>query len=508
MGGPDMRTAVSVFVIAALASPCHATFIGHPEFGSGATVPVAWADFDGDGDLDLAVGNYSSANRLFINDGDGSFTETSEFGSGATFAVAWGDYDNDGDPDLAVGNGGVNYLYVNNGDGTFSREVQFGVENTVAAAWADADGDGDLDLALGNGILGNTREQNQLWVNNGDGTFSESQQFGARQSCTVVWADYDNDGDPDLAVGNGGFGASQQNYLYVNNGDGSFREEEQFGQGDTSTMVWGDYDNDGDLDLAVGNWDGGQNYLYVNNSDGSFTAREEFGARDPNTMAWADFDHDGDLDLAVGNGDFETADANYLYVNNGDGTFTERAEFGLGSTDSVAWGDVDNDGDLDVAVGNEHSPRENELYLNEHDAADFLIVHLEGRFHVRGPGFSNRDAVGAKVSVYAPGHLGELDQLLGYREVAAHGGFSSQNAIHAHFRPARLGMGRRPHRLARQPRTAPRAGHRGCEGGRHAIGAGRQRSDQPAPSHRSAGRTAVIGVRGWTRCQGRRLRHF
>jgi hypothetical protein len=410
-----------------------AGFTEELQFGAGHTIPVAWGDADGDGDLDLAVGNFGEQNQLFVNAGDGTFLEAPLFGAGATFAVVWADYDNDGDLDMAVGNGSnqQNKLFIKDG-AAYTEEPQFGLLRTNAMAWGDYDNDGDVDLAVGNGLL-NVPQQNYLYINNGDGTFTEDALFGAGQSASIGWADYDGDGDLDLAVGNGGFGAEGQNDLYINNGDGTFTEEAQFGAGDTACLVWGDADGDGDLDLAAGNWNDGQNVLYVNNGDGTFAADPQFGLRDTNTLAWGDADDDGDLDMAVGNGDFSSAESNYLYVNEGDGTFTEEAQFGEGSTDALAWGDAGGDGDLDVAAGNEHTPAQNYLYVNDDDGGGHLAVHLIGRFHVLGQGYSNRDGIGSKVSVYESGFLGDPDHLLGYREVSAHGGFASQGPLDPHF---------------------------------------------------------------------------
>ena len=418
-----------------LPSAARSAFVEVPQFGTGATICVAWADADLDGDLDVAVGNYfNQANELYVNNGNGTFTRQTPFGNDNTFAVVFGDYDNDGDPDLAVGNGAnqQNRLYVNQGNGAFAVQNQFGLFSTVALAWADYDLDGDLDLAVGNGILG-ANQQNFLYVNNGDGTFTGVANFGLLQTDSVAWGDFDADGDPDLAVGNGGFGSIQQNYLYVNNGDGTFTGFPEFGTGDTACLAWGDVDRDGDLDLAVGNWNATQCRLYVNNGNFTFTGRDEFGARDTNTLAWGDADLDGDLDVAVGNGDFTTADQNYLYVNDGTGNFTETPEFGLGSTDGVAWGDFDGDGDLDLAVGNEHTPTQNYLYVNVAPAGTWLVLRLVGHFHDLGTGYSNRDGIGAKVSVYEAGFIGQPDHLLGFREIAAHGGFASQNDIAPSF---------------------------------------------------------------------------
>jgi FG-GAP-like repeat/ASPIC and UnbV/FlgD Ig-like domain len=411
-----------------------ASFTVRQEFGAGTTISVAWGDYDNDGFPDVAVGNSGGGCALYVNNGNGTFTGHAEFGADHTFAVVWGDFDNDGDLDIGVGNGSndLNYIYVNNGDGTFAQGPTLGRKKTTSLAWGDYDNDGDLDIAVGNGILG-TEDANRLFVNNGDGTFTSVAAFGMGQTASVVWGDFDNDGDLDLAVGNGGFGYIGQNYLYVNNGDGTFTERAEFGLGDTACLAWGDYDNDGDLDMAVANWNGGQSYLYINNGYGTFTAKAEFGMGDPNTVSWGDYDNDGDLDLAQGNGDFTSAAQNYLYINNGDGTFTPQPEFGLGSTDAMAWGDFDIDGDLDLAVGNEHHPTDNYLYVNNENDADFLSIHLVGHYYDLGTPYSNRDGIGAKVAVYEAGYLGDAAHLLGYREIEAHGGFSPQSQIDAHF---------------------------------------------------------------------------
>lgn len=417
------------------------SFTERPEFGARATLTVAWADFDLDGDPDLAVGNANGAgNQLYVNQGDGTFVGRDEFGVGNTFALAWGDFDNDGDPDMAVGNGGLdlNYLYVNNGDGTFTGHAEFGFYHTVGMAWADFDRDGDLDLALGNGILG-TNEQNYLYVNNGDGTFTALARFGTSQTDSVAWGDANGDGFLDLAAGNGGFSASQQNFLFVNNaGNTTFTTQSQFGTGDTSSVAWVDVDNDGDLDLGVMNWGNGQSMLYRNSGAAVFTATLQFGIGDPNSLAWGDFDFDGDLDLAQGNGNFTSAAQNRLWINGGTGTFVSSAQFGLGSTDAVAWADADGDGDLDLAAGNEHHPTQNYLYTNGSALGGSVAILTRGHVHDRGAGYSNRDGIGAELRFYEAGFIGDPAHLLGLRQVEAQGGFAPQNE-----RTVRFGLGTR-----------------------------------------------------------------
>lgn len=409
------------------------------EFGDTPNISLAWGDYDNDGDPDLALANVSGANLLYTQNPDHSFTESNQFGAGTTFVVLWADYDNDGDLDMAIGdNGGQNELYVNTGSG-FVGEPQFGAGLTTAMAWADCDNDGDLDLAVGNGIL-HTDQQNFIYINNGDLSFTGRPEFGAHQTGSLVWGDYDGDGDPDLAVGNGGFGENQQNYLYVNNGDCTFEEQVQFGAEDTASIAWADTDNDGDLDLGVGNWneETNTNYLYVNNGNRTFTQLTPFDARnsrDTNTITWGDFNNDGWVDNAAGNGDFQSADENDLFVNVGGGLneFVRLAEFGLGSTDGLAWADYDGDGDLDVAAANEHSSAQNYLYVNTIDDGASISLGLVGHRHDLGSGFSNRDGIGAKVYAYEAGFMDDPDHLLGMREISAHGGFTCQNSMEAFF---------------------------------------------------------------------------
>ncbi|MCK5018296.1 MAG: VCBS repeat-containing protein, partial [Candidatus Peribacteraceae bacterium] len=233
---------------------------------------------------------------------------------------------------------------------SYSIESLFGTsaDFTRSVAWGDYDHNGYLDLAVGN------NGQNYLYQNNGDGTFAEIAAFGAGNTISVAWGDYDHNGYLDLAVGNNG-----QNYLYQNNGDETFTPIAAFGAGDTTSVAWGDYDHNGYLDLAIGNF-GQQNYLYQNNGDKTFTPIVAFGAGDTTSVAWGDYDHNGYLDLAIGN----FGQQNYLYQNNGDETFTPNVAFGSGLTESIAWGDYDNNGYIDLAIGNQG---QNYLYQNNGD---------------------------------------------------------------------------------------------------------------------------------------------
>ncbi len=430
-----MRKLLTYLCAIALIGPgsARAAFFEELQFGTGLTIPIAWEDFNGDGHLDLTVGNYNQPDQLFVSDGAGGFNFHSTVGGNrSTFAVAWADFDNDGDPDLAVGSYSQNHLFINDGSGNLTETSEFGGDRSIAIAWGDCNNDGHLDLAVGNGILGPS-QQNKLYLSDGDGGFIEHDEFGLLQTCSIAWGDCDGDGDLDLAVGNGGFNYIGQNGLYIGDGSGGFTYRAEFGIDDTACLAWSDSDNDGDLDLAVGNWNNGQNLLYVNDGSGNFTELPRFGALDCNTLAWGDANNDGLLDVAVGNGDFGSADNNFLYLNLGGNNFQETVEFGQGSTDGVAWADYDGDGDLDLASGNEHSPTQNYLYTNQAGAGVFLRITLEGLFHENGAGFSNRDGIGAKLFVYSAGQIGDPAHLLGYREIETHGGFSSQGERTAHF---------------------------------------------------------------------------
>ena len=338
-------------------------------FGTGS----AWGDYDGDGHLDLYVCNWGGANNaLYRNNGDGTFVDVaSEAGvwrsmTNETTSAAWGDYDGDGHLDLYVTDwASQDWLYRNNGDGTFSNATEAGVNldprgNEMAAAWGDYDGDGDPDLYLCKYYFANA-----LYRNNGNGTFTNvAEEAGVgdeRDSEDALWVDYDGDGNLDLYVIN----RAQENTLYRNEGDGTFEEvscalgvrNREIGKGGR----WGDYDGDGDLDLFLANI--GANTLYKN-QNGKFTdVAFEAGVRDTKPgwlsydAAWGDYDGDGDLDLYVASGaDSFGGEINFLYSNNGDGTFSdvtsEEMPAMLDSSTACAWVDYDGDGDLDLYVVN------------------------------------------------------------------------------------------------------------------------------------------------------------
>jgi hypothetical protein len=329
-----------------------------------STTSVVWGDYDNDGDLDLAVGNSGQPNRLYQNN-DGALATSASWSAAIiddTSSIAWGDYDQDGDLDLAVGNSGQpNRLYQNN-DGILATGASWSAaitEATSSVAWGDYDGDGDLDLAVGN-----SGQPNRLYQNN-DGILATGASWSAaitEATSSVAWGDYDGDGDLDLAVGNRG----QPNRLYQNSGVTLTTHSTWSAviSDDTLSLAWGDYDGDGDLDLAVGNLDQPKR-LYHNNA-GVLTNSPIWSSNEvDNTrnIAWGDYDSDGDLDLAVGNSK-SGGQQNRLYRNNTEPLATQAATFtpAVYDTESIAWGDYDGDGDLDLAVGNEGTDH---LYRND-----------------------------------------------------------------------------------------------------------------------------------------------
>ena len=387
---------------------------------AGPSFQALWGDLDNDGYLDLVILSTNYIPIVCHNNHDGTFSKTAVTGlpflgaGNYTTTAALGDFDNDGYLDLFIGAAGASAfdnLFRNNGDGTFTNvtKVSSLIEGLVSvplgAGWVDYNNDGWLDLFVGEST-GN--QGSALFHNNGDETFSLAPSAGLKSMGFGVngaaWADYDNDGYPDLFV----TAYPGGNLLYHNNGDGTFTQVTGSSlSGPTQfswACAWGDYDNDGFPDLFVATgaaWETAQtNLLYHNEGNGTFT---QVTQGDPVTTpafsagcSWGDYDNDGFLDLFVVNDGGGLVTTNALYHNNGDGTFTAVSLGSLtsdvGTCRSCGWADYDNDGFLDLFVAN--NTGQNLLYRNNGNSNGWVKVRCVGSV-------SNRAAIGAKVRVNA-----------------------------------------------------------------------------------------------------------
>jgi hypothetical protein len=330
------------------------------------------------------------------------FTHESEAepsaGGGLSRGAAWGDFDDDGDPDLIVANaiGQEQMIYRNDGPDGFTRlhddPVTLSEGDTEGAFWADTDNDGDLDLLLTNQFdqpLRFFRNDGQSGlVPTAAGDLGDDRPASANSAC---WGDFDNDGFLDVFVVQR---EGLDDLLYRNLGNGSFSRitegDPVTNAGDGRTCACGDIDGDGDLDLFVGNFilNGSKapNFLYLNRGDGAF---DEVNEGDIVTdlqatygSSFVDIDDDGDPDLFLSN--IAGSDHNALYINDGRGRFTKRTDGELVKAASRpskghAFGDYDLDGDLDLVIAN-GTEAEVDLrnFLYLNDGAGRFVPVVEG----------------------------------------------------------------------------------------------------------------------------------
>jgi hypothetical protein len=428
-----------------------------------STGGISFTDYDGDGDPDLYVTNgydvsspepVPQANRFYENS-QGRFEARPIEGlddvDGFSSGSAWADFDNDGDLDTFVANqrDQENALLLQ--EITEEGSVRF-VRHAVAKlaehkgwsysiAAADADNDGFVDFYVSNGGLSHSGV-NFLYRNvegkairrvlNTDAVDSSHASGGAS------WSDYDGDGDQDLVVANRPT-ADMQGFklsLFRNDGNLQFTRMDEDALPIDATfpmsVAWGDVDNDGDQDLYAGNLYGMANSLYENSGDGTFRVmdggRATTDAGSSYAVTFGDLDNDADLDLVVAN----WGGASEIYLNDGAGHFEqalpEAFKRSIHYASSLALGDYDADGDLDILIGNwpNHPGKgfeENVLIENRFADGNWIKVALEGDA-------SNRSAIGALIMVETTTN-GKAGQQI--REVSTQSGWRSQGELTQHF---------------------------------------------------------------------------
>ena len=365
------------------------------------TVGVQWTDINKDGKLDLFLAG-KNLSALFKNVGGGHFSQiVSSLSSITLVGAAWADFDNDGDPDLVVFTTLDQVIFLKNTNGTFtvtSKPVYLspGGLNTgtiQGGIWLDFNNDGKVDAyVIKDGA------PNQLYKNQGNGHFEDVAAAAhvnvSGPARSAVAADFNGDGFADLYIVN--FHA--KNKLLINNGNGTFRTTSAAPfVGASVQAIVGDYNNDKRLDILVVN-NGGPSALFKNMGNDA-SGNPKFvkvnvgisGATHGRTAAFGDFNNDGFLDLVL----VQSPGGNIMFRNKGNGTFSPVATVNLNNPQnptSITTGDFDNDGLVDIMIGDGDSTQTggDSLFKNNSNKNHWLEITLQGTT-------SNRSAIGAIV---------------------------------------------------------------------------------------------------------------
>ncbi len=368
-----------------------------------SSVGAAIADANNDGFKDIfAVSWYGQSNTLYTQESSGVFTQSNLQSGSYSEAVSWGDMNNDGLLDLYVSNSYSNlrnglFLNTTNTDEpgasvvfeqVFTGDPAMDEEPSRGVTWMDYNNDGMTDLFVCN----EQNTPNALYRNDGNGLFTRilnaCDLFAeTHSSMGASWGDVNNDGWMDVFIANAGFFEEQNNQLLLNNGNGTF------------TAQAGPWDTDGGCSIS---------------------------------SSFADYDNDGDLDLAVSNGYCSGQMFNFLYINDGDGNFLNDVvsidDLSTPCSYGLAWGDFDQNGFPDLAIAtcrntSQAPPPANILWLNNGNGNNWLKVQLTGIA-------SNKSGIGAKLHMKAFINGESVWQL---REISTQSGYCSQNSLTAHF---------------------------------------------------------------------------
>lgn len=396
----------------------------------------SWADYNNDGheDLFIATKDVDAKNQLFRNNGNGTFTKINNHPlvneKANTVAAVWADINNNGRKDVLLVNATQHKskLFINNGNGSFTALNNSGLDPHPqyfhGAAFSDFDNDGYVDLIITNFFQ--TRFH-QLYRNNGNNTFTAVTNTPVttenERSMAPILSDYNNDGLVDIFIPNGN---NRPNSLFKNLGNFQFEKVlDTVLLSDTKNSVgaaWGDYDNDGFVDLLVVNASGQNNDLYRNMGDGSFRKMENsilsLQGGDSHGAAWLDVNNDGWLDAYVTN----DKGASFLYINDGQGDFSrkldEQISGNTGNAYGVAVGDYNKDGQLELAIAT-HTSGTTRFFCHNGTASNWIGFQLQGVY-------SNKQALGARLAIKSNG-------VWQYRQNLPISGFGSQGMRNVHF---------------------------------------------------------------------------